>query len=157
MLERFASRLTIAHIGVFLSAGLLSAQQGYADENDRTVRCTVATLKGRYLFALTGTLFPPAAGVQEESLEARAGSRIFNGDGTGTTIVTSSINGHIVSEDLHSGLVYTVNSDCTGSLEIVSVGAHMELFIAPDGDDMTIIATDNGHVEAYSSRRVGPR
>ena len=32
----------------------------------------------------------------------------------------------------------------------------MEIFIAPSGDAMTVIATDNGHVEAYSSWRVGP-
>ena len=154
-IQRIA-QLTLG-IGVLVSVGTFFAEYGNADENDRTTTCTIGTLKGRYLFALTGTLFPPAAGVKEESLEARAGSRIFNGDGTGTTIVTTSINGQITTEDTHSALVYTVNSDCTGALEVVSAGAHMELFIAPSGDEMTIIATDNGHVEAYSSRRVGPK
>jgi hypothetical protein len=144
-------------VGVLISLGLLAVEQGYADENNRATKCTVATLKGRYLFALTGTLFPPAAGVTEESLEARAGSRIFFGDGTGTTIATTSVNGVVTAKDTHSDLSYTVNADCTGTLTVLSVGANAEIFIAPDGDDMTVIATDNGHVEAYSSRRVGPK
>ena len=144
-------------IGVLISLGLLTVEQGYADEHDRATKCTLASLEGRYLFALTGTLFPPAAGVTEESLEARAGSRIFFGDGTGTTIATTSINGVVTAADIHSDLSYTVNPDCTGTLKVVSVGANMEIFIAPNGDEMTVIATDNGHVEAYSSRRVGPK
>jgi hypothetical protein len=45
-------------IGVFVSVGLLTVERGYADENDDTTTCTLATLKGRYLFALTGTVFP---------------------------------------------------------------------------------------------------
>jgi len=47
---------------------------------------TLATLKGRYLFVVNGTFFPPAGGVTVESLFSRAGIRIFYGDGTGTTI-----------------------------------------------------------------------
>ena len=144
-------------IGVFLSVGPLTVERGYADENDGAKKCTLATLEGRYLFALTGTLFPPAAGVTQESLEARAGSRIFHGDGTGTTIATTNINGVITTADLHSDLSYTVNADCTGTLKVLSVGANMEIFVAPNGDGMTVIATDKGHVEAYSSWRVASK
>ena len=62
----------------------------------------------------------------------------------------------ITNGDLHSDLSYTVNADCTGTLKVLSVGATSEIFVAPSGEDMTIIATDKGHVEAYSSWRVGP-
>jgi hypothetical protein len=116
-------------------------------------------VKGRYLFVVNGTYFPPAAGVKVESLFTRAGYRIFNGDGTGSTIVTNSINGVITGTDAHLALSYTVNADCTGTLKVEvapGVQATSEMFIAPDGDNMTIIATDNGHVEAYSSWRVEP-
>jgi hypothetical protein len=41
-------------------------------------------VKGRYLFATSGTNFPPAA--TQQQLFARAGYRIFNGDGTGTIL-----------------------------------------------------------------------
>jgi hypothetical protein len=148
--------LWVVGIGVLISVGLLSVKQGYTEGKEHATKCALDTLKGRYLYALTGTLFPPAAGVTVESLEARAGFRIFHGDGTGTTIATTSINGVITTADIHSDLSYTVNADCTGTLKVISAGANMEIFVAPSGDDMTVIATDPGHVEAYSSSRVGP-
>jgi hypothetical protein len=140
-------------IGVFLSLGPLTVERGYAEKNEDATKCTLATLKGRYLYAVTGTDFPPR--VAQESVGARVGFRIFNGDGTGTTIATASLNGVIIAADTHSDLSYTVNADCTGTLDVLSVGAHMEIFIAPNGDEMTVIATDPGVSEAYSSRRVG--
>ena len=141
-------------IGAAVSVGPLTVERGYADENDDVTKCTLATLKGRYLFALTGTLFPPE--VTAVSAEARAGFRIFHGDGTGTFIATTNVNGKITSADGHGDLSYTVNADCTGTLQILPAGpgANQEIFIAPDGDGMTVIATGNGHVEAYSSWRV---
>jgi hypothetical protein len=146
-------------IGVLISVGLLTVEQGYTEEKEHATTCSLTTVKGRYLFVVNGTYFPPAAGVKVESLFTRAGYRIFNGDGTGTTIVTNSINGVITGADAHLDLSYTVNADCTGTFKVQvapGVQATSEMFIAPNGDDMTIIATDNGHVEAYSSWRVEP-
>ena len=143
-------------IGLMICVGIGAVELGYADEREHATKCTLATLKGRYLFVVNGTYFPPAAGVTVESLFSRAGSRIFHGDGTGTTIVTGSINGVITNGDLHSDLSYTVNADCTGTVKVLSVGATQEIFVAPNGDDMTVIATGTGHVEAFSSWRVGP-
>jgi hypothetical protein len=91
-----------------------------------------------------------------ESLFSRAGIRIFYGDGTGTTIARESVNGVIRPADTRSDLSYTVNADCTGTLKVLSAGATSEIFVAPNGEDMTVIATDSGHVEAYSTWRVGP-
>ena len=144
-------------VGVLISLGLLAVEQGYADENNRATKCTVATLKGRYLFALTGTLFPPAPDVTAVSADARAGYRILHGDGTGTFIATNNVNGKITAKDGHGDLSYTVNADCTGTLQILPAGAtaNQEIFIAPNGDGMTAIATGPGRVEAYSSWRVG--
>jgi hypothetical protein len=67
-----------------------------------------------------------------------------------------NING-ITTADSHGDLSYTVNADCTGSVQIVGAGArsNQELFIAPDGDNMAAIATGPGIAEAYSSWRVG--
>jgi hypothetical protein len=144
-------------IGVFLSAGPLTVERGHADDNDDATTCTLATLKGRYLFALTGTLFPPAPDVTAVSADARAGYRIFHGDGTGTFIATNNVNGKITAADGHGDLSYTVNANCTGTLQIQPAGAtaNQEIFIAPNGDGMTAIATGPGRVEAYSSWRVG--
>src|ERR1700731_3149402 len=115
-------------IGLMICVGIGAVELGYADEREHATKCTLATLKGRYLFVVNGTYFPPAAGVTVESLFSRAGSRIFHGDGTGTTIVTGSINGVITNGDLHSDLSYTVNADCTGTVKVLSVGATQEIF-----------------------------
>jgi hypothetical protein len=89
-------------IGVFLSVGLLTVEQGYTEEKEHAPTCSLATVKGRYLFATSGMIFPPA--VPQPVVFARAGYRIFNGDGTGTVIATSSENGVIVASDSQSGL-----------------------------------------------------
>jgi hypothetical protein len=49
-------------IGVLVSVELLTVAQGYAGDNDGAPKCTLATLKGRYLFASPTTLFPPPLG-----------------------------------------------------------------------------------------------
>jgi hypothetical protein len=73
-------------IGVLASVGLLTVAQGFADENDRATRCTLATLKGRYLFAGTGTLFPPAFGVTKVSVDSAAGFHILMETARGKTM-----------------------------------------------------------------------
>ena len=144
-------------IGLMSCVGVATVELGHAEENEHERTCSPATLKGRYLFFESGTYFPPAAGVTVESLFTRAGYRIFHGDGTGTGIGTTSVNGVVTNADLHSDFIYTINApDCTGTIKVLAVGATQEIFVAPNGDDMTVIATDNGHVEAYSSWRVGP-
>ena len=143
-------------IGLMICVSIGAVELGYANEREHATTCTLATLKGRYLFVVNGTYFPPAAGVTVESLFSRVGSRIFNGDGTGTTISTESINGVITNADSHRDLSCTVNADCTGTVKVLGIGATQEIFVAPNGDDMTVIATGTGHVEAFSSWRVGP-
>ena len=62
-------------IGVFLSAGPLTGERGYADDNDDATTCTLATLKGRYLFALERNRSPVTPPV---GLSGRH-SRVFAG------------------------------------------------------------------------------
>ena len=52
-------------------------------ETTRTPYCTVAMLKGRYLFGGIATLVTPAS--EGQALPAVAGYHVFNGDGTGKT------------------------------------------------------------------------
>src|SRR6266852_2572374 len=89
-------------IRVALAAGLvaiagLSLSGTLAASNDDGPRaCTLATLKGRYLFASSGPLLPPAFGVTKPTPSNAAGFHIFNGDGTGTDTVTFTIGGQVV-------------------------------------------------------------
>src|SRR5262245_24279998 len=94
-------------IGLVVTLGLLTVKQGYAEEKEHEPTCTEATLKGRYLFGGIATLLPPA--VEQQSLLAVAGYHIFNGDGTGTDIVTASVNGELAFENFVTPISYTVN------------------------------------------------
>jgi hypothetical protein len=105
-------------IGIFISGGLLTVEPRYAEGKEQM--CTVKTLKGRYLFALNSTLLPPAFGVTEPTPSSAAGFHVFNGDGTGTDIVTFRLGGVTVLENSAAPISYTVNSDCTGSYTVLS-------------------------------------
>jgi hypothetical protein len=116
-------------IGVLASVGLLTVAQGFADEREHATTCSLATLKGRYLFAASWTQFPPA--VKQPTLEARVGYRIFNGDGTGTIIATSSNNGVITMPDVHADLSYAVNADCTGTYTVLNPRHQPQRYSSP--------------------------
>jgi hypothetical protein len=90
---------------------------------------------------------------------ARAGVHIFNGDGTGTNLATTSVNGVITVTDGFSDLTYTVNEDCTGTFKVLSIpipGPTAEMFIAPNGEQMVVIETGQAQSDAFTSWRVGP-
>jgi hypothetical protein len=136
-------------LGLFITMGLLTVEPGYAQEPT----CTLETLKGRYLFGSIATLLPPA--VSEQTLLSVAGYHIFNGNGTGTDIVTTTINGAIVEDNSVLPMSYTVNADCTGTYTVHSGSVSFGLFIAPDGDELMIIGTTPGFVLVQGpSRRV---
>ena len=149
-------------IGVLLSVGPAAIERGYAGDNDGTTKCNNATLKGRYLFAGTGTILPPAFGVTEPSVGAAAGYHIFDGKGGGHDFVTFVLNG----EDQHvpspNDLSYTLNSDCTGTYKVLVPpgvpGPVFAIFVSPNGDEMTSMNIDPGSVSVYPpSRRVAPK
>ena len=133
--------------GVLIGVGLITVQQGYAADNGNAPICTLKTLKGRYLFAHSGTIVPPAFGVTAPTPGADAGFHIFNGDGTGTDIVTFRVNGVIVLENQVVPVSYTVNADCTGTHTVLIPGGgpSFGLFIAPDGGSVATTATNPGN------------
>jgi|GEM_PF-1803420 len=144
-------------IGVLVSVGLLTVEQGFAD--DGAPRCTLATLKGRYLFGGgTATVFPPAFGLTEQAIGSAAGYHIFNGNGTGQDYVTFTLNGidqHVPSP---LSLTYTLKSDCTGTYAVEHGGPTFDIFVSPNGDEMTSINTNEGAAGSFTpSRRVWPK
>ena len=145
--------------GLFAIAGLSLSGTLAASNDDGPRGCTLATLKGRYLFAFSATLFPPAFGVTEPTPSNAAGLNILNGDGMGTDTVTLSIGGHIVLENVVVPTSYAVNADCTGTYTVlVPDGPSFDLFIAPDGEQLASIATGPpGNTGADISRRVSRR
>ena len=141
-------------IGLAITVGLLTVAQGDAENKDDAPTCTLATLKGRYLFSLNGTLLPPAFGVTEPTLSAAAGFHIFNGDGTGTDIVTFTVGGATVLSNSVNPITYTVNADCTGSVTVTN-GPSFGIFLAPDGESFAEITTaPQGNGGSDIARRV---
>jgi hypothetical protein len=140
--------------GITLAALLiLGVGQGLmfgGDGGDKPA-CTLATLKGRYLFGGIATLLPPAT--PQATLLAVAGYHIFNGDGTGTDVVTSTINGSIRNENLVGPISYTVNPDCTGTYTVQSDGVKFNIFVAPNGEELIVIGTTPGFVLVQGPNR----
>jgi hypothetical protein len=116
--------LWMLQIGLFITVGLIcvkprhpaSSEENRPAQDEDTLTCTLETLKGRYLFGSIATLLPPAA--PQQSLLALAGYHLFNGDGTGTDIVTVTINGTLVQENAEFDISYTVNPNCTGTFTV---------------------------------------
>jgi hypothetical protein len=144
----------VAIAGLSLSNALAASNEYELQDSDGHRACTLATLKGRYLFAASGVILPPAFGVTVPTEGADAGLRMLNGDGTGTDTVTVRIGNNIVLENAVSPLSYTVNADCTGTITVVN-GPSFDIFIAPDGSEFAEIATaPPGNYPAGIDRRV---
>jgi hypothetical protein len=147
---------------VAIAAGLLAivgltrpVPVAAADDNGHQV-CTVATLKGRYLFADKGTLYPPAFGVTTPTPAANVGYETFNGDGTGTDVVTFRVGNTIVLENSASPTIYTVNADCTGTKTVIG-GPKFGIFVSPDSSQVATISTDPGNYVASIDHRVSSK
>ena len=142
-------------------AGVLAAPQRPIEATHQP-KCTVATLKGRYLFGGIATLVPPASPGQ--ALLAVGGYHVFNGDGTGKDFVAASINGQSIERQFSDpdrsvfDITYTVNPDCSGTYTVLGDGASFGLFVAPDGDEVIVFGTTPGVVLVQGpNRRVSPR
>lgn len=138
-------------LAVLLTLGVGPRLMFGDDFRDKPTCCTLATLKGRYLFGGIATLLPPAT-TQPASL-AVAGFHIFNGDGTGTDVVTSTIDGAILNRHFVGPITYTVNPDCTGTYTVPSEGLTFDIFIAPRGEELIVIGTTPGFVLVQGPNR----
>jgi hypothetical protein len=136
-------------IGLFITVGLLLVELGYAEEKEHEPTCTLNTLKGTYQFAATGyniTSTGPEPLAIVEVLDV-------NGDGTlNVPAVTLSLKGTILrAADV--GGSYTVNEDCTGTITFVT-DIQLDIFIAPNGKEFSLIQTNEGTVLAAVATKV---
>jgi hypothetical protein len=158
--------LWMLQIGLFITVGLIcvkprhpaSSEENRPAQDEDTLTCTLETLKGRYLFGSIATLLPPA--VPQQSLLAVAGYHIFNGDGTGTDIVTAIINGESVEKNAGENpdrstydTTYTVNPDCSGTFTVPAAGVTLGLYVAPNGEELITIGMNPGDVSVSGPNR----
>jgi len=116
---------------------------GIAQANDDDKKCSVAALRGWYLFAATG--YNIVGGVAQP--KAIVESIDFEGNGTLTVpAATASLNGVIVHPPAGGTGTYAVTPDCTGTLTFIPSGLTFDLFLAPKSEDFFMIQTTPGTV-----------
>ena len=106
-------------LALVVSAGILVsiAINAYADDEGK---CTVARAAGKWSLTDQGTVI---------GIGPRTAVGVFTLDGSGNVlngVAASSLNGSIASET-YSG-TYTVNPDCSGSLDVKIYSGSTELF-----------------------------
>jgi hypothetical protein len=142
---------------VGVAALLSTVGAGYAKDEDDSSRakCSVATLEGTYLFAADGVEIKG----NDQLPFANAGYDVFDGNGKVKDVFSQNINGKITRKESGSG-TYTVRANCTGTLTFGS-GTRFDLFIAPDGSQLTFVQTKpsedvaSGFEQRGSAKRVG--
>jgi hypothetical protein len=144
---------------VGVAALLSTVGAGYAkDENASRAKCSVATLKGTYLFAQNGVEIKG----DEQRPFALAGYDVFDGNGEVKGVDSGNFNGEVFRKDPFTG-TYTVKANCTGTVTFRGVGGATtqgDIFIAPDGSKFAFVGTDPESVgasidEQVTAKRVG--
>ena len=139
----------VSALALLLPLALTGAGSGLAAEE-----CSVATLKGTYLFAYEGF------GIEGNNRApfATAGLEVYDGQGNVRETYTVSINGKI-DRNVRIDGEYVVNADCT-STGTFSDGSRYDQFLAPDGSSYVFVQTNPGTVAAgfeprATAQRVG--
>ena len=136
------------------AALLTTVGAGYAkDENASSrAKCSVATLKGTYLFAQNGV---EIKGNSEQRPFAIAGYDVFDGQGGVKGVASGNVNGEVFRKDPFSG-TYTVKANCTGTVTFRGGAAATQgdIFIAPDGSQFAFVRIDPESVGVTIDQRV---
>jgi hypothetical protein len=121
------------------------AQAGALDDGS----CSLATLNGRYglTFHGFGTGGPVPAPISAFIPVAGVGTMTFDGSGNLSLLETVSFGGKVAP--LTALGTYTVNADCTGTLQAVNA-THLNLVIVHNGREILAINTDQGRVAAVN-------
>jgi hypothetical protein len=146
--ENIMSRRAKCVAEVVVTFGLLIVSLTVFAGELSTERCSVATLRGHYVFKGEGQ---DNAG----NLRIHAGSEIYNGDNTMSGVLSGSTEGAITSFVDYTG-TYTANPDRSGTLTIPSGGAEIpfDQFTGPSGQAFTWVETDAGLTFGGSEWRV---
>lgn len=140
-------------IGMLCIVGILTVKQGYPVPN----KCSVATLKGTYLFDGISYVVDTSVPPQVLVYIAVAGRSIYTGDGNSTTLARLTVNGVHEPDSAATG-IYTVDADCKGTETLTDLATgdiHTYVtIISADGNEIHFVGTDPGAVRALVSRRV---
>jgi hypothetical protein len=117
-----------------VGAGVLTVGTGYAqNENAAKVKCSEATLDGRYLFAEDGVILKG----NDQRPFALAGYEVYNGNGEVRGVQTGNFGGELSRKEPFTG-TYTVKPDCTATVTYAG-DEQFDLFLDPDGSKFTLV------------------
>jgi hypothetical protein len=115
--------------------------------NPSPQKCSTATLKGTYMFQLSGAVqsgntFIPYAEI---------GSFVADGAGNITVVDSGEIAGQVFSGRTFP-IAYTVNANCGGTFTFT--GAAMDIQVSRDGSRMSMVFTKPGYFLANGTGRI---
>ena len=128
--------------------GVLAIGTGYAKDETEAVKCSEATLDGRYLFAADGVEIKG----NDQLPFAYAGYEVFDGNGKVNQVFSANLNGKVTRNESISG-TYSVKADCTSTATYAD-GTRCDQFIAPDGSKLTFVQT---HPKGFVTAGFEPR
>jgi hypothetical protein len=132
----------VAGIGILAGAGYLTNVPASAGPPMK--ECSLETLKGQYISAATGTIYPPLFGVTQPSQFTVALYSVYYGNGTGVDYASITIGGGADVAPHTQPATYTLNSDCTGTKPLEPDGPTFDIRVAYDGSSFAIITTTPG-------------
>jgi hypothetical protein len=103
--------------------------------------CTNSTIKGDYAFTIHGQILTPGGPLLVDGIAKTT----FDGDGKLTQVAAVAINGNIPLLWSPSTGTYTVNSDCTGTMTLISTGQptlHLAILVSQSGNHIHTVVTD---------------
>ena len=152
-MQRFRQSRLFTGCGAVVGPLVLLAAVAVAFSADRapiarkTPPCSVETLEGDYRGNLSG--------VRSTGLFALQFRDTFNGDGTGTgsTTLMTETSGPTSTT---TTLIYTLDSDCTGTLTVVrsdGSAAHYNIVVVKHATEVDYLGTDSGVVATGTARK----
>jgi hypothetical protein len=138
------------------TVGTLAFGTARADGAEAPLSCSNATLKGTYAYSVISWSISAQG---RATPVARAGFETFDGDGTGTGVLTINNNGVVVANHETNTATYSINTDCTGTVvfhhaKIPGSLVHFNIYVSPSGNQFRLVATDPGSVDAATETRV---
>jgi hypothetical protein len=118
--------------------------------------CTDSTIKGTYAFTIHGQILMPGGPLLVDGIAKTT----FDGDGDLTQVAAVAINGNIPLIWSPSTGTYKVNSDCTGTMTLISTGQptlHLAILVSQSGNHIHTVVTDPGFATTSDAERVWAR
>ena len=118
--------------------------------------CTDSTIKGSYAFTIHGQILMPGGPLLVDGIAKTT----FDGDGELTQVSAVAINGNIPLIWSPSSGTYTVNSDCAGTMTLISTGQptlHLAILVSQSGNHIHTVITDRGFAATSDAERIWAR